>query len=299
MKILITGSSGMLGSELCRALGEDNEVIGMDVASPRSTAYSPMFFYEASITEPEEVKKVFARAVPDVVIHAAAWTDVDGCELDPGKAYLMNTSGTEILAEAASLHGAPLIFMSTDFVFDGAKKRPYREDDQPKPLSVYGDTKWKAEEAVKKRLRRFAILRTSWLYGRNGRNFVDTILAKARTDRTLKVVNDQVGSPTNARELAMAIAALIKSQALKGRGIFHVCNSGKCAWHEFASAAVKYAGMAKDVQVRPITSEELGRPAKRPAYSVMDNARFRRASGFRMRKWEEALEDYVKNWRVW
>jgi len=289
----------MLGSELCRVLGEGNEIVGMDMASPRSTAYSPMFFYEASITELEEVKRVFARATPDVVIHAAAWTDVDGCELDPGKAYLMNTTGTEIVADAAASYGTPLLFLSTDFVFDGAKKRPYTEDDRPEPLSVYGDTKWKAEEAIKKRLRRYAILRTSWLYGRNGKNFVDTILTKARTERMLKVVNDQVGSPTDARDLASAMAAFIKSPGIKGRDIFHVCNSGKCSWHEFASAALKYAGMAGDVQVRTITSEELGRPARRPAYSVMDNSKFRKASGFKMRKWEEALEDYVKNWRVW
>lgn len=297
MKILITGSSGMLGTELCRVLGEDNETIGMDIVSPGSTSGSPVFFYEASMTEPEEVRKVFTKTNPGLAVHAAALTDVDGCELDPGKAYLMNTAGTENIAALAAEWDIPLVFLSTDFIFDGKKKRPYKERDKAAPLSVYGDSKLRAEEYIKANLKRYAIVRTSWLYGRYGRNFVDTILSKARTERSLRVVNDQVGSPTYVKDLAAAIAALIRKTGIKGRKVFQICNSGHCSWYDLAVASIDLAGMGQRVTVSPMTTADLGRPAKRPAYSVMDNSRFQRSTGMKLRDWKAALEDYVKNER--
>ncbi len=296
MKILITGSSGMLGSELCRALGAEHEITGVDVRVPQSTVNSPQAFFEANITEPEEIKRVFAKICPELVIHAAAWTDVDGCELDPGKAYLMNTSGTENVADAAG--DVPLFFISTDFIFDGKKKRPYRENDAAGPISVYGDSKWKAEEAVRKRVRRHVIIRTSWLYGRNGTNFVDTILSKARAERALKVVNDQVGSPTYAADLASALAAALKKVDLRACHVFHVCNSGQCSWFDLAVAAIECSGASGNVTVSPISTLELARPAKRPAYSVMDNTKFQKVTGMKLRQWKDALEDYVKDKHV-
>lgn len=295
MKILITGSSGMLGTELCKALGNGNETIGLDVVHPVSTANSPFFFYEASIIEPEELRKVFVKTGPELVIHAAAYTDVDGCELDPGKAYLMNTTGTENVAALSAEWGIPLIFFSTDFIFDGAKKKPYKENDKASPISVYGDTKARAEEYIKANLKQYAIVRTSWLYGRYGRNFVDTILAKARTERLLRVVNDQVGSPTYARDLAKTIAALINKNGINGRDVFQACNSGHCSWYDLAAASIELAGMGGRVSVSPISSVDLGRPAKRPAYSVMDNSRIQKVTGIKLRGWKDALEDYVKN----
>lgn len=296
MKILITGSSGMLGSELCRVLGAEHETIGVDVRRPQSTVHGPRTFFEASITDEAGLKKVFGEARPDIVIHAAAWTDVDGCELDPGKAYLMNTSGTENVARAAG--GATLFFISTDFIFDGKKKSPYRENDGACPLSVYGDSKWKAEEIVRGRSGRYVIIRTSWLYGRNGTNFVDTVLLKARTERALKVVDDQVGSPTYAADLAAALAVAVKRTDLTDSHVFHVCNSGQCSWYDLAVAALGFSGSSGEVKVRPISTLELARPAKRPAYSVMDNTKFQKATGMELRQWKDALEDYVKNEHV-
>lgn len=288
----------MLGSELCRVLGRNNEITGLDIVRSSSALNSPRSFCEASITEAEGIKGVFAKSSPDLVIHAAAWTDVDGCELDAGKAYLMNTAGTENVARAAESSGVPLVFFSTDFVFDGKKKSPYLEDDATGPLSVYGDSKRKAEEFIKRNIRRYVIVRTSWLYGKGGKNFVDTILAKARTKSELRVVDDQVGSPTYVRDLVTAISALVGSYEFNGGEVFHICNSGECSWYELAVSAIECAGMAGEVDVKPMNSGELGRPAKRPAYSVMDNSKFMKFTGVEMRGWKDALEDYVKNGRL-
>ncbi len=290
--VLITGSAGMLGGSLRESLSGDYEVYGIDIHSSRATSEN---FIECNITDKKAIAEVVSKVRPDVVIHTAAWTDVDGCELDPKKAYKVNFTGTENVALACRQTGAVLIYISTDFVFDGKKKTPYKETDLPKPLSVYAESKLKGEEAVGKLLKNYFILRTSWLYGKNGKNFVDTIVEKGRTEKMLKVVDDQVGSPTYAKDLAKAIHVLTDKICRAGLnlpyGIYHVSNSGAVSWYEYAREILKLAGLA--VKVVPISSQALKRPAKRPAMSVLDNSKFTALTGHRMRDWEEALKEYL------
>ena len=300
-KILITGSSGMLGVDLCEELERNYEVFGIDCV--QFTVYSVQYFVKCDITDKESVEQAVAKIKPDVVIHAAAWTDVDGCELDPKKAYRINVEGAKNVALACKKSGAILVYISTDFVFDGKKKRPYKEGDKTGPLSVYGDSKLKGEEAVRKILKKYFILRTSWLYGRSGKNFVDTIIAKAKSVKELKIVDDQFGSPTYTKDLAKAIHALVERSLLRVQrsevrtqntryGIYHVSNSGAVSWFSYAKEILRLAGFK--MKVTPILSEELNRPAKRPAMSVLDNGKFENFTGFKMRPWKAALKDYLK-----
>ena len=295
-RILITGSGGMLGIDLARELGKGYEVIGTDIVrNPKSVVHK---FYKADVTSLRQMKAVVGKAMPDIVIHTAAWTDVDGCELRSKKAYRINTGGAKNAALACRSSGAGLVYISTDFVFDGRKKRPYRESDKTGPLNVYADSKLKGEFAVKKTLKRYLILRTGWLYGKHGRNFVDTIAATAGRDGLLRVVDDQVGSPTYTVDLAKAIRALLgrigsKPDALSSKafGTYHISNSGRVSWYEYAKTILRFSGIK--AEVAPISSRELGRPARRPAMSVMDNSKFGKTAGYRMRGWKSALREYL------
>jgi len=295
MRILVTGSSGMLGSQLCAALKGKHGIIGIDLAGPRSAETAPGAFHEGSIADSEFVGSVMGEEKPDLVIHAAAWTDVDGCELDPEKAYDINASGTEMIARQAAAGGKiPVVLISTDFVFDGRKGSPYTEEDAPRPLSVYGRTKLEAEKAVQRISPAHAIVRSSWLFGLNGKNFVDTILAKAGETGRLRVVRDQVGSPTSAKDLAAALDRLIDAGAVSGREIFHVSDSGSCSWYDLAVRVLAEAGGMEDVAVEPISSAELGRPAGRPAFSALDCSKYEKVTGHKMRPWEDALKEYIR-----
>lgn len=288
MRILITGSSGMLGSDICDVLGGDHETTGLDLYPSKEGAPSPEGFIEADITEADAVKKLVAAVSPDVIIHTAAWTDVDGCETDPEKAYRINADGAENVARAAKGSGATGIFISTDFVFDGSKSSPYSEDDACAPLGIYGKSKHEAEKRVRDSGCDHVIVRTSWLFGKNGNNFVDTIKSAAASGKELRVVGDQVGSPTYTRDLAGALSIFIDHlEAAKG-GIVNISNKGECSWCEFA------CNIVPGVKVYPITTEELGRPAPRPKYSALDNTKFEEMTGSRMRTWQEALKDYLE-----
>lgn len=277
----------MLGADLCQKLEGDYEVYGTDIV--QRTAYTVHRFVKGDITEPKSIAHVINMIKPDIVIHAAAWTDVDGCELDSKKAYRINSEGTKNIALACWAAKAPLIYISTDFVFDGKKKGTYTETDKPNPISVYGDSKYKGEIYIKRILAKYYILRTSWLYGKNGRNFVDIILKKAKMEKALKVVNDQVGSPTYTKDLAKAIHALLKR--VKGYGTYHISNSGSVSWYEYAKEILKVANIK--IPVTPISSFELARPAKRPAMSVLDNSKFIKFTHYRMRPWKKALAEYL------
>ena len=294
MKILITGSSGMLGSDLCDALGREHEIAGLDIneASRGMGHGSCEHFYKADILNCKVISEIIEREKPDLVIHAAAWTDVDGCEQDPEKAGRINTFGTENVAKASASTGVPLMFISTDYVFDGDKKKPYIENDKTNPLNVYGKTKQKAEEIISKIMSRYVVVRTSWLFGRNGKNFVDTIISKAEKEGALKVVDDQVGTPTYTKDLATALKALIGSIEPAGKETVHITNSGRCSWYEFAVRILQERGL-KDVKVIPIKSSECSRPARRPSFSVLDNKKFLKMTGHRIRDWSEAVKEYI------
>lgn len=294
-KILITGSSGMLGVDLSNELNKDYEVYGVDlVGNPKSAVHN---FYKGDITNKKNILDIVKKTKPHIVIHAAAWTDVDGCELDKRKAHRMNSEGTKNIALACKKINSGLVYISTDFVFDGKKKRPYVESDRPNPLSVYGKSKLKGESFVKKILKKYYILRTSWLYGKYGKNFVDAILSKAKAGRMLKVVNDQTGSPTYTKDLAAAVHVLLNKTFTQypipntQYGIYHVSNAGSVSWYEYAKEILSL--VKSKTKVTPISSEELDRPARRPAMSVLDNSKFIKFTGYKVRRWNDALREYV------
>jgi dTDP-4-dehydrorhamnose reductase len=235
-----------------------------------------------------------AAVKADWVIHAAAATDVDGCERDPAMAMAVNAEGTRRVADGCRRSGAALVYVSTDFVFDGRKTCPYTETDEPAPLSVYGRSKAAGEQAVRETTPRWVIARTAWLYGALGRNFVKTILGKAAGGGPLRVVDDQVGSPTYARDLAGALVRVLERNL---DGVFHLTNSGSCSWYDFTREILRQGGFGH-VPVSPMSSEELGRPARRPAFSVLANAAWHAAGEPVLRPWPEALTDMLRAWRA-
>ena len=292
MKILITGSNGMLGTDLCKFLSKEHEIVGVDIRSTDTLHITHYTFYSASILDGAKITEIFESEKPELVIHAAAWTDVDGCEEDPEQAENINVTGTENIAHAALGKDIPVILISTDYVFDGEKGEPYCESDTTSPIGVYGRTKREAEEVVERTLSKYAILRTSWLYGINGKNFADTVIKKAESGESLRVVNDQAGSPTYTKDLAEAISTVIDKRLFISKEVYHVSNTGWCSWFQFAKEVIKDAG--EDVEITSVTTEEFPRPTKRPKFSPLDCTKFEKAVGFKMRPWEEALKDYIK-----
>jgi dTDP-4-dehydrorhamnose reductase len=227
------------------------------------------------------------------VINAAAYTDVDGCESDAGLAHAVNAEGPRNLAAACRDVGAKLVHFSTDFVFDGTLVRPYRVDDPTSPLSVYGASKLGGEVAIRESGCAHLIIRTSWLFGPHGSNFVEAILARAAAGQPLSVVTDQIGCPTLASDLADAVLRLLDAGA---SGTVHFCNAEPCAWHEFAVRILAEAGY--DLPVARTTSDALNRPARRPAYSVLDTASYTEATGQLPTAWRDALTRYFTQRRV-
>ncbi len=277
MRCLVTGAKGMLGTDLVNRLREWKEdVTGWDLP-------------EHDVTKVERTINNIHRVGPDVIFHLAAWTDVDGCERDPARATSVNSQAAWGVALGAAETGCKLVYVSTDYVFDGRSKRPYREKDKPNPLSVYGRSKLMGEKAVAKACKRSFIVRTSWLYGRSGRNFVDTIRIRAREKNRLEVVDDQVGSPTYTRDLCRSLVELARSKRF---GTYHLTNHGRCSWFELAKEVVSLTGA--DCEVVPIDTATAGRPAPRPAFSVLDNRNFRSKFGRELRHWQDALKDYLE-----
>jgi dTDP-4-dehydrorhamnose reductase len=264
---------------LLDVVGRDHDVVGLDLP-------------ELDITTPEAMQ-VIAEARPAWVVHAAAWTDVDGCERDPARALVVNGEGTRRVAEACRVAGAGLVYLSTDYVFDGRKGAPYVETDPVSPLSAYARSKVAGEEAVRAAAPRWAIVRTAWLFGASGKNFVKTIVEKAAAGGPLRVVDDQVGSPTYARDLAEAIAQLVSRDLT---GTYHLTNAGSCSWYAFARAILEKAGLAH-VLVTPMTTAALGRLAPRPAFSVLANRAWTAAGLRPLRPWREALSAMLAEWK--
>ena len=256
MRVLVTGAGGQVGQELERAFA-GHEVVACD----RS---------RLDVADRDSVLAAITSAAPDAVVHAAAWTDVDGCETDPDRAFLVNALGTRHVAEAARIVGARVCYLSTDYVFSGESDRPYHEWDATDPRSVYGRSKLAGEHELDPGA---TVVRTSWVFGEHGHNIVKTILRLAGTHDTLRFVEDQHGHPTDAGDLAAMVVRLVVGRR---PGVFHVTNQGAVSWHEFAQAVMEAAGH-DPARVLPIASADLDppRPAHRPANSVLDNAALR------------------------
>jgi dTDP-4-dehydrorhamnose reductase len=277
MKILILGHKGMLGSDLMLRMMATHDVTGKDVG-------------DFDITVADDCERVIAECSPDVVINAAAYTNVDACETDRERCFAVNAAGVKNIALACRGKGIRIVHFSTDYIFDGRKETPYVEEDEPAPLNVYGASKLEGERFLQAFSDRWLLIRTAWLYGKNGKNFVKTILEKAAAVKTLDVVDDQIGAPTYSWDLAGAVQLLVEGGH---EGLFHVTNRGRCSWYEFACKILQYAGK-NDVTVRPIPSAELTRPAVRPAWSVLSSQKFSEATGKAMRFWQIALQDYLE-----
>lgn len=277
MRVLITGGDGQLGMALRPLFGDADAMESPDVD-------------RLDVTDEPSVRAFFDDFGPDLVIHAAAYTDVDGCESNRDLAYLVNETGARRVAEAAAARGARLIAVSTDFVFDGAKEAPYVEADETHPLSVYGGSKRAGEVAVLAAHPGAAVVRTAWLYGEGGTgNFVTAILGTAARGLSLRVVDDQAGSPTYAADLAAAIVALSRTKEV---GIFHAVNAGAASRLEFARAILDLSGR-KRTPIEAIKSDGLSRPARRPARSVLGGSRLAAAGVPALRPWKEALAEYL------
>lgn len=267
--ILITGAKGMLGQDLCPILeDEGHDIIETDVDT-------------LDITNIEQVENVLKSKKPDIVIHCAAYTNVDKAEEDLETTTLINVKGTENIARVCGENDIAMVYISTDYVFDGTKNEAYLPDDKTNPLSNYGLTKLQGEEAVKKFCKKYYITRTSWLYGHHGKNFVETMISLADKPE-LNVVNDQTGCPTWTVELSNGIAKLIRDGA--EYGVYHVCGSGETSWYGFAKEIFEQMGLK--VNLKPCTTEEFPRPAKRPQHSAMNNKKI-------CRNWKVALKEYL------
>jgi dTDP-4-dehydrorhamnose reductase len=292
MVLLITGAKGQLGSELNNILQRGASELGALPAAYAGCEILAVDVDELDITSPDAVESFFSQHKPDFVFNCAAMTNVDGCESDEENAYRVNAMGPRNLAVASRKHGSRLLHVSTDYVFDGLGTRPYVETDEPAPNTAYGRTKLAGEKAVLDSCEGSCICRTAWLYGYVGNNFVKTMLRLARENGRLKVVGDQVGNPTSAVDLAYQLALL---GASRESGIFHcTCGGNPVSWHAFAERVVQRAGLS--VPVESCTTGEFPRPAKRPAYSALENRHLEETIGNSMRDWKEALDSFLEHY---
>jgi dTDP-4-dehydrorhamnose reductase len=278
MRVLVTGSGGMLGFALRESLPPGSTLLEADLP-------------DVDVTDPASVARAVRVGQPDAVLNAAAYTDVDGCESHEAEALSVNGPGAGHVAEACAAAGIPLLHVSTDYVFDGRIPAPgeYAEDDETGPLSAYGRTKLAGERAVAASGADAWIVRTQWLYGLHGRNFVETMLRLAAERDRLAVVDDQVGSPTCTHDLAPVLWRILERRP--PFGVYHASSSGSCSWHDFAAEIFRQAAVT--VELARMRSADLDRPAPRPARSVLDNARLRAALGAGLGPWQQGLARYL------
>jgi dTDP-4-dehydrorhamnose reductase len=279
MRILVLGARGMLGADL---MEEWKSAESGDELIPAGSA-------EADLRDASQLEELVQKTLPDWVILCAAYTDVDGCEKNRDLAFAVNAKGVENVARAAERIAARVFLVSTDYVFDGKGTRPYETTDPVAPINVYGASKAAGEASLPKVSSGWCIGRTSWLFGVHGPSFPEKILKAAETRPELSVVNDQIGSPTYTRDLARAIVQLVHKDA---RGIVHINNDGVCSWFDFAREILSQSGRGS-IPVRPITTDQSARPARRPNYSVMSPSSLH-AYGIRLRPWQEALTAFLK-----
>ena len=277
MKVLVSGADGQLGKELCSQLSlrEDVEILPTDIS-------------EMDICNIDSVRKVCFNFKPDIIINCAAHTAVDLCEDDEKRAMEINGNGAGNLSLIGNGIGARIVQISTDYVFDGKNSKPYTEEDATNPQSVYGKTKLEGEKQVIKYNPKHFIVRTAWLYG-DGKNFLNTMIMLSKKTNLIKVVNDQIGSPTSTVELSKAILKIIGSEKY---GIYHATCEGSCSWYDYAVRIFSYSGI--DVNVEPCTSAEFIQKAKRPGYSVLENRALNLNLGYKLLDWDTALKEYIR-----
>ncbi len=273
MEVLVVGGSGLLGSDVVRELQNR----GHTVDAPPSD--------ELDITDDRNVSAYFLAGRPDWIVNCAAYTAVDKAESEPDAARLLNAYGPTLLAKVTTYLPCRLLHISTDFVFDGAKRKPYTEEDEPNPLNVYGKTKLEGEQSVLAVNNDCIVVRSAWLFGTSKRCFPRTILERAKRGEPLRVVRDQTGSPTYTKDLAVALANVIEKNA--PGGVYHVVNSGEATWHDLAVEAVRAAGL--DTEIEAIPSEDWPTPAKRPPYSVLSTERYRSMGFPALPDWRDAV----------
>jgi dTDP-4-dehydrorhamnose reductase len=277
VRLLITGGLGLLGKEIARVFDGS--------AGIRTTDRE-----EWDVTDPAACMREVDGFRPDVVIHCAAYTAVDRAETEAEAARLLNVEGTRNVARACRERGAVMVTFGTDYIFDGASSRPYREDDPANPLSVYGKTKWAAEQALREEGGDHLLVRTQWMFGPAGRNFIRTILEKARGGETLRVASDQVGCPTFSRDLAVAVRNLLGARA---RGTIHYSSEGETSWFGLARYVLERCELPAAL-LSPARTRELPYPAPRPAYGVLSKEKYRAVTGVSPRPWEEAVGEYLE-----
>jgi dTDP-4-dehydrorhamnose reductase len=299
-KIMLTGKRGQVGGELNVSLRSFADVVALDHS-------------ELELCKPQDVRRAIRSVRPDIIVNAAAYTAVDRAESDESMAHAINADAVAVMAEEAETLGAVLVHYSTDYVFDGTKRTPYIEDDLPNPQNAYGRTKLAGERALQQSGAAYLIFRTAWVYGRQGKNFLLTILRLAMQQEELRIVDDQIGAPTNAREIAEGTARTIQglwSQAEGAgslssiAGIYHMTAAGEASWHEFAEAILKEAAQNPELpwlaeatchrrltarRVVPIKTADYPTPARRPAYSVLSNSRLARVFGVQLPHWRSQL----------
>lgn len=276
MRLLVTGGNGLLGREIVEVFRPRFDLRVTDLA-------------ELDVTDPAACRREVEGFRPDVVIHCAAYTAVDRAESEPEAARLLNVEGTRNVARASRERGALMVTFGTDYIFDGTSGRPYREEDPANPLSVYGKTKWAAEEALREEGGGHLLVRTQWLFGPAGKNFIRTILERARRGETLRVASDQVGCPTFSRDLAGAVRKLLEAGA---RGTVHFSGAGETSWFDLARHVLTRCGLPTGALFAAKT-RELPYPAPRPAYGVLSKEKYRAITGASPRPWEEAVGEYL------
>ena len=287
MRVLVTGANGMLGTDLCEMLeAAGHEVVRTDVAAHNGDRE---YKWESlDITDTHQVARCLLNHQPNCVIHAAAYTDVDGCERNPDLAFRVNGLGTWNIASVCGAHHITLIYISTDFVFDGSKGEPYTEFDPSNSLNHYGASKLAGEQYVRQLCRQHFVARTAWLFGIHGPSFPSKMLELAKTRTDLSVVVDQVGCPTYTRDLVHALLELLPSQLY---GTYHITNAGACSWYEFAKTTLELAGV--NITVHPMPADKWPSPTKRPHYSVLRNYAFELQGRKLLRPWKDAVVEYL------
>lgn len=283
MKILVTGAGGMLGCDVLDACAAE-EVLATDITGDHK---------HLDISDRDQVFEVLRRFAPDVILHLAAFTNVDGAQTTPEPAWTVNAGGTWNLAAAACEQDCALLYISTDFVFNGDSERPYDEFDIPDPISSYGRTKYAGEMVVRQLVRKHYVVRTSWLYGVHGKSFPGTMIQLASQGRPLRVVGDQVGSPTHTVDLADSIMRIIRQPLY---GTYHVTNTGECSWYDLARETLSLYGIENPDLIK-ITSEEWPTPTRRPKYSVLAHRGLDLAGLPDTRPWQDALADFVNRYK--